>query len=748
MKQFNNDTSRLMWNASRRTEKESSRWSALLFALLLSSAIALSGCKTLDAKTAKISAKNKIEPSTLQGSKLGDSIVREPRAIQTESQLGQPGRNAQNTVQLPSQIGRIPVISERNGDTGTSNSRAPRPKAKTIDAFVSPLTVPQFIDVVFGEMLEVPYVTGPAVAEMTDVVQLRSSGEMKATDFQALVSEALEAYGVRVVPENGALQILQDRALRSRIPKFIKSRARLRTRNDLRPVIQFVEMQAVDANSMIGFLRQAFANKADKLTITANVGQNFISLAGLPGDVDAAIAIIRELDELDFAGSQIQRYTPKYWNTDDFAKALENALLVEGWLVTTNVNLNRTIFLMPVEYSNDLFIFAKTKLAHERVDTWIRELDRPVQGGDTKQIFIYQVKNVDATILVETANSVLSSSGNPGANKFAPSIGAGLSGTQNQQNQDDGTLLSGNTAGVFTVDAMGNRIIFTGTSSDYDKLYDLLEQLDTPAPEVLIEVQIAEVTLTDGSNFGIEFFIDQTGANYTATAGTDGLGLGTSGLNVGLLSGNVDAVLNAFASNRQVKLLSTPILVARSGGEAEIQVGQDIPIITAQRAANNQNGTGATDILQSIDYRKIGNLLSISPIVFSDNRIDLDITQEVSSTVDVSNSTISSPTISNRSLSTQLSLEDGQTAVLGGLISESYIRDEKGVPFLKDIPIIGQAFSNDGLSINRTELVVLITAYVLRGQNDKAQFVNRLRNSVDTLLADEDRFVTLLPKTF
>ena len=85
---------------------------------------------------------------------------------------------------------------------------------------------------------------------------------------------------------------------------------------------------------------------------------------------------------------------------------------------------------------------------------------------------------------------------------------------------------------------------------------------------------------------------------------------------------------------------------------------------------------------------------------------------------------------------------------MGGLISEDYIRDEQGIPLLKDIPLIGQAFSNDSLSVNRTELVILITAYVLRGQNDKDQFVNRLGGRVDRLLADESRFVTLLPKTF
>jgi len=721
--------------------------------LLLSSAILLSGCQTLKGdKQASPRPKNEISSSTLSGSKLGSQIIRDskitpyPDYTSTNTQAPQAG-------QLPSQIGQVPVISQRAQDNeGVSNNRAPRPKVKKVDAFVSPLSIPQFLDVVYGEMLGVPYVTGPEVAKMNDVVQLRSSGEMSASAFQSLVSDALQTYGVRVVPENGTYQILQDKALRSRIPKFIKSRARLRTRSDLRPVIQFVEMQAVDANSMIGFLRQAFGNNNDKLTITANQGQNFISLAGLPEDVDAAIAIIQELDELDFAGSQIQRYTPQYWNSVDFSQALTNALQVEGWSVTDNIALNRTIFLMPVEYSNDLFIFAKTKLAHDRVDTWIRELDRPVQGGDTEQIFIYQVKNVDAADLADTANNVLSSSGgNTGGGNLSGSVGSGANGVSAGGSlSGGGSSLGQNSNAVFNVDPLGNRIVFTGTSTDYNKLLNLLEQLDTPAPEVLIEVQIAEVTLTDESSVGVDFFIDDLGNNsVTATASTQGgLNLGASGLNVALLSGNVDAALNAFATNRQVKLLSTPILVARSGGEAEIQVGQDIPIITAQRAASNQSGSGPTDILQSIEYRSIGNLLAITPIVFSDNRIDLSITQEVSSTVDVSNSAISSPTLSNRSISTQLSLEDGQTAVLGGLISENYIRDERGIPLLKDIPWIGQAFSNDALSLNRTELVVLITAYVLRGQQDKDQFVNRLSNRVDTLLADEDRFVTLLPKNF
>jgi len=291
--------------------------------------------------------------------------------------------------------------------------------------------------------------------------------------------------------------------------------------------------------------------------------------------------------------------------------------------------------------------------------------------------------------------------------------------------------------------------VFTGTSNDYSKLRALLEQLDTPAPEVLIEVQIAEVSLVNNTNLGVDFRLSDIGlGNVTATAETAGIGVGSSGLTIGLLGNDIDATLNAFASNRRVKILSTPVLTARSGSQAEIQVGQDIPVLSSQRASAIQDGIGQTDILQSIEYRKTGVLLSIEPIVFSDNRIDLKIAQEVSSELDTGNSDISSPTISNRSLSTQLSLEDGQTAVMGGLIQRSFTVDDTGVPFLKDIPLVGRLFSNEGLSEDNTELVVLITAYVLRGQADKDQFVQRLSRGVDGLMADESRLLTLQPRKF
>lgn len=721
-----------------------SHWSHCLLRSVAGLAVlgSLSACQHLDSK-AKNGLKNAptAQDETLSDRRLGNNLERGPR-IYRGADTSLSGAPASRSVTLPSEVGEVPSISQATSEAGSAlSSRAPRSKVRTIEAFVSPLPIPQFINVVYGEMLKVPFVAGKGVAEMSDVISLRSSGKMSAQNFQSLVEIALEEYGVRVVPENGTYKIVEDAVLRARIPTFIKSRARQRTPSDLRPIVQFIELRAVSTGSILPLLKETFGKNSEKLSISADQRTNSIVLSGLPEEVNSALDVINELDELEYAGTQVRRYTPKYWNVSEFSQALAKALRTEGWEVSEQPLLKRAIVVMPVDYSNDLFVFAKTEVAQERVTAWIRDLDRPVNGGDTEEIFIYQVKNVDATILSETANAVMRSTGG--------SAGGGALAVLPQAG-DTGAGFSFSGPQAFTVDPLGNRIIFKGTANEYDKMAALLEQLDTPAPEVLIEVQIAEVTLTDEASFGVEFFIDDLGNNsVTGTLQTSGgLALGSSGLNIGVLSGNVDAAINAFANNRRVKILSTPILTARSGSQGSIQVGQDVPVITSQRAANNQNGTGLTDVLQSIEYRKTGVLLNVEPIVFSDNRIDLTISQEVSSTVSAPNSPVSSPTISNRSLATQLSLEDGQTAVLGGLIQESLTTDETGVPFLKDIPGLGQVFSTDSESRDTTELVLLITAYVLRGQSDRKQFVNRLSGRVDNAMSDNGRMYTLKPRQF
>ena len=193
---------------------------------------------------------------------------------------------------------------------------------------------------------------------------------------------------------------------------------------------------------------------------------------------------------------------------------------------------------------------------------------------------------------------------------------------------------------------------------------------------------------------------------------------------------NLQAAFNAFASNNKVNILSRPRLVARSGSEANIQVGTDVPIITSQTNAAIQTG-GNTNILQSITYRQTGTILHIKPLVYGDDRVDLIIDQEVSSQEANPNTAIGSPLILDRNITTHLSLADGATAVLGGLMDDDYTKGNSGIPILKDIPVLGSAFRTDTISGNKTELVMLVTPYILHEEEDVTRLTERYRKEMN-----------------
>jgi general secretion pathway protein D len=301
------------------------------------------------------------------------------------------------------------------------------------------------------------------------------------------------------------------------------------------------------------------------------------------------------------------------------------------------------------------------------------------------------------------------------------------------------------TGGSITVDDAGNRIVFTGSPSEYAALHTLLQRLDSPTREVLVEVTVAEVTLTDETRAGLDFFFSANHNGSVLSGGTatfpapttggiagSGLSLGTTGATLNFLNaaGDLRAEFNAFAENNKVNVLSRPHLTATSGSSAQIEVGDQVPIITSQ-AASGQTTGGTTDTLQTVQYRQTGVTLSITPIIYGDDRVDITIDQEVADVRDNPNTAIGSPIIGSRSVTTTLTLADGRSAVLGGLMQDSYSKDNKGIPFLKDIPILGQAFRNDDINGAKTELVVLITPFIIRDANDMSSLANQMTNDIN-----------------
>jgi len=281
------------------------------------------------------------------------------------------------------------------------------------------------------------------------------------------------------------------------------------------------------------------------------------------------------------------------------------------------------------------------------------------------------------------------------------------------------------------VDSNTNTLIFNTNAENYSQLISLLGTLDQPSKSALIEVTVAEVRLTDSYSLGIEWLLRESGANGDITTiGTiGGLALGTAGLTLTRLAsgGDVRLILNALASSNRATILSSPRIVARNGETARIQVGQEVPIITSQQSTLAGTSGDTTGVLQTVQYRNTGVILSIKPNIFSGDRIDLDVNQEVSAAVATTTGVNNSPTFLTRNIDTKLTLEHGSTVLLGGLISDDRASGARGVPWLMDIPVLGQLFRVNNDNTSRTELIVLITPYVVNDGSDARHYTEEFK---------------------
>ncbi|MHA6288827.1 secretin N-terminal domain-containing protein [Maricaulis sp. CAU 1757] len=623
----------------------------------------------------------------------------------------------------------VPSISPGRSASTIGPREVPRLSGELINVTLPPQPLPAFLNTVFGEILEQPFTLGPEVLELDETISLRSVRDMPPATFLALVEEALKDYGLGVTYENGLFRVVQLDELRAQMPRFITSRAHSDVPSGLRPVVQFVQLSAIDVADMQAILEQALPNRSE-LMIRNNRRTNALILSGLADDVNAALAIIDEMDELQFAGTQVVTFSPANWDATELATTLNEILTLEGFTIGVGSGFPRPITLLPLAFTNQLMIFASDRMQADHVLELARDLDAEAYRGEARNPFVYQVLNADASSLAQIVGSVI------GGGAAGSGVPAGQGSTGGSEGGPAGVTSIGN----LTIDEQGNRIIFFGTQAEFEQVSTLLRQLDTPVPEVLIEVTIAEVTLTDDSSYSLDLIFDsEIAPRFTASlASNDGF----SGV---VETGEVTLTASASAGNNQINVLSTPRIVTRSGVEGSVQVGTDVPIITSQRAATTQTG-GSSDILQTVQYRSTGILLTVEPRVYSGNRIDLTINQEVSSAEANENTAIASPVISNRSLSSQLSLQDGQTAVLGGLIENRFTRGNTGVPFLKDIPVVGMPFRGETLSSTRTMLVVLVTPYILDTRNDRQVLVDALVGAMNRNFSNQTgRSRTLVP---
>ncbi len=418
-----------------------------------------------------------------------------------------------------------------------------------------------------------------------------------------------------------------------------------------------------------------------------------------------------------------------------------------------------------------LVVSAKPELLRTAA-RWIAQLDSP--SAVSAAVKVYKVRYGDAKQIAQLLNAVFvnggsSATADSATNQIAPSSApAALTTTErltggrpasasnsnagasapNPQASPFGGIATAALSSAFaaagaggaggailpgvriTPDAVTNSILIYASEENYRIIERTLNQIDRPKMQVAIDVTIAEVTLNDQLNYGVQFYLatklgpiinSSTGQPLNGASTANG-GDAPPGFNV--FVGNAvtpHAIINALHSLTDVKILSNPSLVVVDNEPATLEVGDQVPITTGSATVLSANNA----VVNTVDYKNTGIILHVLPRVSPDNNVLLDIEQEISSVPE--NSNYLTPTISERKVKSLISVTSGQMVLLAGLVNDTQTKSRSGIPGLTQLPLIGGAFGTTGKQDQRTELIVLIRPQVIRNGADASMVAEQLR---------------------
>ncbi len=288
-----------------------------------------------------------------------------------------------------------------------------------------------------------------------------------------------------------------------------------------------------------------------------------------------------------------------------------------------------------------------------------------------------------------------------------------------------------------TADPSSNSLLINASPADYKLIERAIRQMDRQPVQVDIEATIAEVTLTDQLQYGVQFFLQ--GGRTLGLSGAQNLqvsSLNTAGLN--LLAGGLSSprvLVSALQGYTDVKILSSPSLVVLDRQPAVLQVGNQVPILT-RTAQSTENAL--SPVVNNVDYKDTGIILNVLPKVNADGIVTLDIEQQISAVVSTDSATLT-PTISQRRVRSSVAVANGQTVMLAGLISDTRSNDRSGIPGLGSIRFLNDLLTSHDSAVNRTEIIIFIKPQIISNSADAQQVTEEFHDRLLSMQRTPDR---------
>jgi general secretion pathway protein D len=553
--------------------------------------------------------------------------------------------------------------------------------------------------------------------------------------------------------------------------------------------------------------------------LRADQGDNLVLIQGTTSERQAAVDVIAGLDAEWLRNQSVGLYPLKATQPETIIQELDRVFETKDGGAEQGA-----VQFQPISRLNAVMAVTKSAKLLQRVTQWVERLDRSDTGGTALRV--YRLQNADSRQVAKTMNDLFvnrSGAGESPSSQLAPGTAAsqsrldslnsggslngtstgtsspstggsqsgtgtsntyngiqaagskspfeGFAGANQDNNQQDSASLSDGSMprGLFqnvriTADTGNNSILVYSNIEDYHVIEHALQQLDQPKLQVAIEATVAEVTLTDQLQYGVQNYLTSQNIGMGADKGSIGLFPGATspiattsaaattatggalssaitnqlisrvlpGFNLLLGSETQPSfVLSALSTLTEVKVLSSPSVVALDNQPAMILVGQDVPITTSSATVLTSSNT----VVNTIDMRSTGIILKILPHIHANGTVQLEIEQEISNVVNP-NSTAAqnlTPTISERRIHSTIVMANGQSAMIGGLISDQQDNSKAGLPGLNYIQYLGDILSTTAKDRQRQEIIMFITPKVIGNGVDMQAISNEFRARLHSL---------------
>ena len=578
--------------------------------------------------------------------------------------------------------------------------------------------IAEVVKTILSDILGENYAIGEGVS---GVVSMRTTRSIPKDSLISVLDNLLRMNGAAILKNENYYEVMSiaDAGLAGLSPV-------LKLSADRGYQVQIVPLRYIGAKAMAKMLEPV---KSGKATVMVDEFRNILTIAGSQSELFSLRDTIAIFDINQLRGMSVGLFRIQHVEAATILTELETIFgdSAEGPLAGL-------VRFSVIERLNALMVITPQEDYLSDAETWIRRLDQSENPHGTN-MYVYYVQNGQAEHLADLLTQLFE--GKRRSDMASEQRKATIAQTSTARSELDNKAGKGGRGGdrVSTTeignisiipDLENNALVILATATDYAQVEKAIKKLDVPPMQVLIEASIVEVTLSDELEYGLQWFFKDGHGKFS---GRGGLNIPSNG-NVSSLgavladpvnftyrvfdAAGTRAVLNAIAGDSRIDVLSSPSLMVLDNNTATIRVGDQVPIRTEESTNTSSttiddDGNFGNTVTSRIQYRDTGVTLEVTPRVNAGGMVVMEVTLRVDDVDETTTSGIDSPTILQREITTAVAVQSGETIVLGGLIREDKEVADSGVPFLKDIPVLGVLFRSERTAKTKTELVVMIT---------------------------------------